>query len=66
MTDSIRITADDLAKIAITLTILGDGLGLLAIEKAVAEEKAGKAAKDNKDAEVMKLALNNLINRRLK
>ena len=37
-----QITADDLAKIAATLQILGDGLALLALEKADEETQESK------------------------
>ena len=34
-----QITSDDLAKIAATLNLIGDGLALLALEKAARKRK---------------------------
>lgn len=54
MPDDKGITADDLAKIAATISILGYGIGLLALEKT---------SSDKKEQESMSRSLNHLFKR---
>ncbi len=56
-----QITADDLAKIAATLQLIGDGLALLALEKA---DEETQESKDNTEIVAVTRALNNLLNRK--
>lgn len=78
MFDGKKITSADLAKISAVLEVIGNGLGLLSLEKADVETKDNKDSQDNKagktnkdrkndkDIAVMTLALNNLVRRRMK
>ena len=61
MSDDKKITADDLAKISVSLSLFGYGLALLALEKA---DEETKESKDNTEIESVTRALNNLLKRR--
>jgi preprotein translocase subunit SecF len=54
-----EFTADDLAKIAASLSIVGYSLGLLALERAQEEEEEEKS----KDNERMTAAINRMVRR---
>ncbi|OBZ07705.1 MULTISPECIES: hypothetical protein [Bacillales] len=57
MTSKKEITADDLAKISVSLSIVGYSLGLLALERAKEEEEKSK------DNERMTAAINRMVRR---
>ncbi|OMF22535.1 hypothetical protein BK133_26215 [Paenibacillus sp. FSL H8-0548] len=44
-----QISSDDLLKLAASLTLVGDALALLAVEKAVEESAEGSGNKQSKD-----------------
>ncbi|MEV5030710.1 hypothetical protein [Paenibacillus sp. LPE1-1-1.1] len=52
-----KITSDDLAKISVSLSLVGYGIGMLALERA------DKDSEDNRDKKQMMKAVNHLFKR---